>query len=78
MSGDRAVHHCLSRRDGQLLFGKVKLMLNVPIAQGDHVYIESQRQLNILEVLGRVSQCSGHKVECIGVESSAGLPGHAS
>ena len=39
MSGDRAVHHCLSRVDGQLLFGKVKLMLNVPIAQGDHVYI---------------------------------------
>ena len=39
MSGDRAVHHCLSRGDRQLLFGKVKLMLNVPIAQGDHVYI---------------------------------------
>ena len=39
---------------------------------------ESQRQLNILEVLGRVSQCSGHKGGCIGVESSAGLTGHTS
>ena len=59
-------------------YSRVKMVVNVPIARGDYVYIESLRQPDILEVLGHVSQCSGHRVGCIGVESSAGLPGHAS
>ena len=55
MSGDRAVHHCLSREGGQLLFGRLKLMLNVPIAQGDHVYI--LRAAEAAKHLGGVGTC---------------------
>ena len=78
MPGERAVHHLFVKRDGQLLFKGLKSGECTYCSRGPCICFESQRQPNILEVLGRVSQCSGHKVECIGVESSAGLPGHAS
>ena len=38
MSGERAVHHCLSREMDNC-YSRVKMVVNVLIARGDHVYI---------------------------------------